>query len=247
MARGQIDAYVSDFKYSLISIGFVVALQAIRIFHIFYMTLKVTTSHHGDENAKEESENKKDTKRSRVILEKGVEFCSVDAIVINRKYSNMKFVARNILPKILQEGLADVFSIEFYGTREKPKKKEDVEESAQLTEHSLIRRMMGSVGANIDVSGSLFYNQTAYQGQAQEELFCAGRPDWSTVLLKAISEAHTTNDDGESVGVFFCGSPAIANALQSEARKVTAQHQFAMNCLNGKRCRCKIIVHSETF
>ena len=126
-------------------------------------------------------------------------------------------------------------------------KKEDVEESFELTEHSLVEKMMGSVGANIDVRGSVFYSQAAHQRQAQEDFFCAGRPDWNNVFLRAISKAHTTNDDGESVGVFFCGSPAIANALQSEARKVTAQHQFAMKSLNGKRCRCKIIVHSENF
>lgn len=186
-------------------------------------------------------------RRSILKLEKGVEFCSVDGIVINRKYSNMKFAGRNILPKILQEGLSDVFSMEFYGTREKPKKKEDEEESVELTQHSLVEKMMGSVGANLDVRGSVFYNQTTQLGRPQEDFFRPSRPDWNKVLLKAISKAHATNEDGESVGVFFCGSPAIAHALQIEARKVTAQHQFAMKCLNGKRCRCKIIVHSENF
>ena len=243
MARGQIDTKVSDFKSSLISIGFVILFQAIRIFHIFYMTLKVQTSHHGNTlNAPKE-----DTRTSVLKLEKGVEFCSVDGIVINRKYSNMKFAARNILPKILQEGLSDVFSMEFYGTREKPKKKEDEEESVELTQHSLVEKMMGSEGATVDVRGSVFYNQTAQLGRPQEDFFRPSRPDWNNVLLKAISKAHATNEDGESVGVFFCGSPAIAHALQIEARKVTAQHQFAMKCLNGKRCRCKIIVHSENF
>ena len=67
MARGQIDAYVSDFKYSLISIGFVVALQAIRIFHIFYMTLKVQTSHHGNEKKKEQSAPKEGTRTSIIF------------------------------------------------------------------------------------------------------------------------------------------------------------------------------------
>ena len=241
MARGQIDATVSDFNASLISICVVNTLQAIRIFHVFYMTLKVQTSHHGKEKQKEQKH-----KRTSIIMDGGVEFCSVDGIVINRKYSNMKFAARCILPPILQEGLSDVFSMEFYGTRENPKKKKEGEDE-QITEHSLVGEMMGSAGDNITVRESIYYSQKEQEVQPHENFFCAGRPDWNRIFLKAISKAHATNEEGESVGVFFCGSPAIAHALKSEAKKVTAQHQFAMNCLDGKRCRCKLIVHSENF
>jgi len=240
LARGQIDAAAWDFTNSIISIGVVIFLQAIRIFHMFYTTLKVQSSA-GDTG-------RKPTRKS-IALENGEELCSVDGIVINRKYSNMKFVARNILPRILQEGLSDVFSMEFYGTREKPKEKEDHSSSTEkITEHSLVGDMMGSVGRNINVRGSVYYaNKAVEEQRSQEDFFCAGRPDWNIIFLKAISKAHAANEEGESVGVFFCGSPAIANALKSEAKKVTAQHQFAMNSLYGKRCKCKLIVHSENF
>ena len=240
LARGQIDAAAWDFTNSVISISVVIFLQAIRIFHMFYTTLKVQSSA-GDTDRK--------STRKSIALENGEELCSVDGIVINRKYSNMKFAARNILPRILQEGLSDVFSMEFYGTREKPKEKDDHSSSTEkITEHSLVGDMMGSVGRNINVRGSMYYANKAVEEQSsQEDFFCAGRPDWNIIFLKAISKAHAANEEGESVGVFFCGSPAIAKALNSEAKKVTAQHQFAMNCLNGKRCKCKLIVHSENF
>jgi len=275
MARGQKNATsASNTTTSFIIFSFVIAMQALRIFHLFYKTLKEPTSPTSNKGLLLESEeetkigdtrskNSKRGKRPRtksmssinlflsqkegkrqdrssIVISDKVEFCSVEGILINRKYSNMKFAAKSILPQILKDGLSDVFSMEFYGTREMPKKAEKEED---ITEHSLAGRMMGSMGAGIDVRGSVHYKGK----ENQDDLFCPGRPNWNHIFLKAISRAHVTNEEGESVGVFFCGSPAIAKDLVAEARRVTAQHQFAMNHMNGKRCKCKLIVHSENF
>ena len=209
--------------------GCVIALQAIRIFHTFYRTLKVKPEKHSKPPSKA-------PKRQRLVINEKVEFRSVDGIVINRKYSNMKFASRVILPPILRHGLSDVFSMEFYGTREKPKEE-------KVTEHSLVEEMMGSVGENIDIQNCNFYTSK----KNQSDFFCPGRPDWNLIFLKAISQAHVSNEEGESVGVFFCGAPAIAKSLQIEAQRVTAQHQYVMKQFLGKRCKCKVIVHSENF
>ena len=102
------------------------------------------------------------------------------------------------------------------------------------------RGSRGSKKELSDIRASLLQNN-------QNKYFCAGRPDWNRVFLKSIARAHCTNEEGESVGVFFCGSPAIAKDLQAEAKRVTAQHQFAMKQLDGKPCKCKIMVHVENF
>merc|ERR1712078_590467 len=102
----------------------------------------------------------------------------------------------------IEDGLSRLFSMEFYGTREKPK---------------------------------------------DDDHFHAGRPDWKQIFLKAMAKAHKTNPKGETVGVFFCGAPAIAHDLQVMAKEVTAQHQFARKHLDGTTCKCKLIVHSEHF
>jgi respiratory burst oxidase len=70
----------------------------------------------------------------------------------------------------------------------------------------------------------------------------AGRPDWDSMFYSAIAKAHATNPEGEAVGVFFCGAPAIARVLQTTAQKVTAEHQYT----TGMSCRCRVLVHSET-
>jgi len=237
---------------SYISVAFVIALQAVRIFHIFYMCLK-TTATPGSKNKKEEDRSTQskiitkstressETRKPALEMVDGTKFCSVEGILINRKYSNMKFAARTLLPPILKDGLTDVFSMQFYGTREKPKEVEEGETG--LSEHSLVGKMMGSMGASIDVRRSDYYKKK----ENHDDFFCAGRPDWNRIFLKAISKAHVTNEEGECVGIFFCGSPAIAKDLQLEARRVTAQHQFAMKRLDGKACKCKLIVHSENF
>ena len=242
MARGQKNATSAPTTTTpFIIYGFMIVLQAVRIFHLFYMTLKEPTSINSNNSKKEDSSRPSKTKgRSSLVISKKVEFCSVEGILINRKYSNMKFAAKSILPQILKDGLSDMFSMEFYGTREKPKMAEKEE---TITEHSLVDRMMGSVGAKIDVRTSFFYEEN----ENQDDFFCPGRPNWNNIFLKAISRAHVTNEEGESVGAFFCGSPAIAKDLIAEARRVTAQHQFAMKHINGKGCKCKLIVHSENF
>jgi respiratory burst oxidase len=158
------------------------------------------------------------------------EIRSVQGILINRKYSNMRFATKDLLPLIVEQDLSDLFSMEFYGTREK--EKDD--------EQDLIKDMMGRQGNMDDNRSSLLHSK-------QKKYFYAGRPDWNRIFLRAIARAHCTSEEGESVGVFFCGSPAIAKDLQAEAKVVTAHHQFAMKHLEGKVCKCKLIVHCESF
>ncbi len=240
---------------------YVVILHAIRIFHMFYVALKPATSPATEQ--KEQIRNKRKKKKRGSLLpfhqtgssHAKAELCSVEGILINRKYSSMRFAAKDLLPPIVENNLSNLYSMEFYGTREK-----EVEED----ERALIQDMMGTTNptttcsstsgssdessstsmssslSSLDRKTSLLYgNQTKY--------FCAGRPDWNRIFLKAIARAHCTNEDGESVGVFFCGSPAIAKDLQAEAKRVTAQHQFAMKQLDRVPCKCKLFVHTERF
>jgi len=72
----------------------------------------------------------------------------------------------------------------------------------------------------------------------------SGRPDWEEILSDAIDRAHCTREcGGEVVGVFFCGSPAIASTLQRTAQEVTANHQYS----TGGSCQCRLLVHKENF
>ena len=200
--------------------GCVVLLHAIRIFHIFYVTLKPAILTKADK-----INNPSVAKKSYGSI------CSVRGILINRKYSSMRFAAKDLLPPILGGELSNLFSMEFYGTREK---------DTQDDEESLIHEMIHSKRGNSGIRSSILYGD-------EKKFLCAGRPDWNSIFLKAIASAHCTNPEGETVGIFFCGSPAIAKDLQAEAKKVTAQHQFAMKHLHGKACKCKLIVHSESF
>lgn len=76
----------------------------------------------------------------------------------------------------------------------------------------------------------------------------AGRPNWETIFECAIEDAYASDPNGdEAVGVFFCGSPAIARVLQSTAQQVTARHQHATAKRDGKPSRCRILVHKENF
>lgn len=215
--------------------GLVVVLHAIRIFHIFYMTLKPKSSHHVPTKA----DTMKNASISmslggrRSAIDNDEEICSIDGILINRTYSNMKFAARSLLKPIIEDGLADLFSMEFYGTREASK-------DQNRSEHGLISDMMGSMGRGLDIRSSMCKHQ-------HDEYFHPGRPNWNKIFLKAMAKAHQRNPKGESVGVFFCGSPAIAKDLQAAAAEVTARHQYAVKHLDGKACKCKLIVHSENF
>jgi len=211
--------------------GAVVILHALRIFHIFYMTLKPRSGAAITASPNTITKNSiLSSSRNSSISDQ--EICSIDGILINRMYSNMKFAARSLLQPIIEDGLADLFSMEFYGTREKSKDRD-------RSEHSLISNMMGSEHG-IDIRCKMCEHQ-------HDEYFHPGRPNWNKIFLKALAKAHQRNPKGESVGVFFCGSPAIAKDLQAAAAKVTAQHQFAVKHLDGKPCRCKLIVHSENF
>ena len=129
----------------------------------------------------------------------------------------MRFSTKDLLPPIVGEDLSDLFSMQFYGTREKEKEDKQYDKRLPLL-HS-----------------------------KQKNPFYAGRPNWNRIFVKAITRAHCSSEEGESVGVFFCRSPAIAKELQAEAKIVTAQHQFAMKHLEGKVCKCKLIIHSESF
>ncbi len=215
--------------------GMVVALHAVRIFHIFYTTLKPALQDIDDDEDSIEITTRSLTfsHRSRSSTIGMQEICSIDGILINRKYSNMKFAARTLLRPIIEEGLDDLFSMEFYGTREEPKDRD-------CSERGLITNMMGSQARGLDIRSAMDKHQ-------HDEYFHSGRPNWNKVFLKAIAKAHKRNPDGGSVGCFFCGSPAIAKDLQAAAAEVTARHQFATKHLDGKACKCKLIVHSENF
>mmetsp|Transcript_26207 Transcript_26207/g.56166 ORF Transcript_26207/g.56166 Transcript_26207/m.56166 type:complete len:1128 (+) Transcript_26207:122-3505(+) len=194
---------------------------------------------------------------------------SIEGILINQKFSNMRFAARSLLPAMLAKeggtGLCpDVFSMKFYGTREKK-----TPEEPNHDRESLIKHMMGSTGRGLDVASALAKHgaignsnsndngngngnyactsTTADHNPQQHRYFHHGRPDWNTIFHKALSKAHATNPRGESVGVFFCGSPAIAKDLQEIAARVTAQHRYAVKYLEGTACKCKVVVHSENF
>jgi len=80
----------------------------------------------------------------------------------------------------------------------------------------------------------------------QHQVHC-GRPNWEKIMHEAIEAAHKSNKDGASVGVFYCGSPAVARDLQATALKVSAEHEF-VNKKKGKApCMCRILVHKENF
>eukprot|EP00978_Attheya_sp_CCMP212_P039406 scaffold204526_cov51-Attheya_sp.AAC.1 len=67
-----------------------------------------------------------------------------------------------------------------------------------------------------------------------------GRPNWTNIFTEAIENAHDSNPEGEAVGIFFCGSPAIAREMKRVARDVTMQH-------GNKTCNCRLLVHKENF
>jgi respiratory burst oxidase len=225
--------------------GVVVVLHAIRIFHIFYTTLKPPK----DNNTNNNNNNNSFDNGSN-------QMCSIQGILINKYYSGMRFAAKSLMPPLGSK----LFSMEFYGTREKPELKD-----VSGREEEIITDLMGkSEFVRISSFNSLteIQNQNNNRGGSstkQENYlsFKCGRPDWRHIFLKAMAKAHAqTNNDknsgskvsrGESVGVFFCGSPAITADLQTMAKEVTAQHQFTKKHLDGKACKCKLIVHSENF
>ncbi|KAA8495360.1 Respiratory burst oxidase-like protein C [Porphyridium purpureum] len=86
----------------------------------------------------------------------------------------------------------------------------------------------------------------------QHELI-AGRPDWHKIMSAAILRAHRGSPNhGSTVGVFYCGAPAVARELQSVAHRVTAEHLFEVKrqMLRDNRiqiCTCRVLVAKENF
>lgn len=53
--------------------------------------------------------------------------------------------------------------------------------------------------------------------------------------------------EGESIGVLFCGSPAITREFQRVAQQVMANRQYATRLHSGTLCQCRLLVHNENF
>ena len=148
---------------------------------------------------------------------------SLKGIFINPKYSGMQFCFDQLLQPV-EEDLSTNFNLNFYGTRE--------------TSSDLEGGRVSSRGISSAVSP--YYS------------FHNGRPDWETVFPEAIREVQKSNPSGGeiSIGVFFCGSPAIAKCLRSVIDKVNAQQEFAakrMSSSGRKYCKCKLVIHVENF
>ena len=86
-------------------------------------------------------------------------------------------------------------------------------------------------------------DRNPFTGMSDKHKLDCGRPDWEAIMTEAIENAHATNPEGDAVGVFFCGSPAIARTLQRVAQKVNADHQY--RCEGD--CSCRVLVHKENF
>ena len=188
--------------------GVAVFLHAIRIFHVFYRTLKPKTE--------------KREQQSRVS--------SIQGIFINQKYSGMRFCFEQLMQP-LEEGLSRVFSLQFYGTREK-------EDGGKGNSYWSLVDGAESVAGTTRESSS--------QGN---NCFCfrTGRPDWESVFTRAMHKAHFSETNGETIGVFFCGAPAIAKSIRSVADQVSAHHQYEIKKKRGTACNCKISVHVENY
>jgi respiratory burst oxidase len=158
---------------------------------------------------------------------------SITGIWVSRYDSSMTFAISDLVKGI--QDLSPIFSLQLYATRDKS---------------STVDRV------------SPFRDSRC----GPCHVLHAGRPDWEAILSKAIEGAHessittaadtvmanSSNDgaavvEGESVGVFFCGSPAIARELQRIAQQVMANHQYATRRHSGTPCRCRLLVHKENF
>ena len=170
-------------------------------------------------------------------------FKSITGIWVSKTHASMKFAARDIVDT-LSMGLSPIFSMEFYGTREeKPKKKSTAKAGDSEKEDD-------------DSSDGTDSDPTLVMKRGQHAIR-VGRPDWEHIFLHAIEQAHesnmvdggSTDQSGENctVGVFFCGSPAIARVLQRTSQEVTAYHQYRTQQETGALCHCRILVHKENF
>ena len=255
--------------------GAIVMLHAIRIFHLFHhdrkSATKTTSNSSGRSYKKSNSKSYDLTKgmlmeyiadsyrrktltsssgssrkafhKNRTISKKGSDdedqknkddcskqIYSIKGIMVNKYHAEMSFATKEVrrtlqyLPSSRNITQSQKFTMEFYGTQEKERCNDQVE---------VKRRTI----------------QRAPSSFLEPGQFRCGRPNWYTILLDSISTAHhhPTTGGCSSVGVFFCGSPAIAHELTINAAKVTAQHHYSIKCLEGKICNCKLIVHCENF
>merc|ERR1719281_5327 len=116
---------------------------------------------------------------------------SIKGIFINRRFAGMQFCFEQLLrPLGDEEALSKAFSMQFCGTRETT-----MNVSESLTENS----------KSVRASHANCYS------------FHNGRPDWEKVFKKAIRRAQRSDPKGASIGVFFCGSPAIAKSKAASA------------------------------
>ena len=193
-----------------------VFLHAIRIFHIFYTTLKP--------QVKSVEMTQQSMSKSKVS--------SIKGIFINPKYEGMNFCFDQLLQPV-DDDLSPVVKMELFGTREK---------------RSGIRpSLLGSS----EVAKSM-RNVTSSESQCYS--FYNGRPDFESMFQKEVQSVKRSNpaEDEISIGVFFCGSPAIAKSIRSAADKVNAYHQrlatrAAASSSSENHCTCKIVVHVENF
>ena len=199
-------------------------LHTVRIFHVFYTTLKPAATAR-DSNNKQQVQNR---------------VCSIQGIFINRHYSGMRFAFQTLFQP-LEEGLSRGCSLNFYGTQEK--KDEDPSMPLYVSTEST-----GLPSSSLPLR-SLSLSLSPSPGQYGNSCFHAGRPNWALIFQKAIFKAHFSDPNGATIGVFFCGSPAISKSLMAMADKITAQHQYSMKKKKGKIscCNCKIVVHTENF
>jgi predicted ferric reductase len=200
--------------------GTSVFINAIRIFHIFYTVLKPKTE--------------KRNAQKRV--------CYLQGIFINRHYTGMRFCFDQLLQP-LEEGLSKVFSMQFYGTRETADERPP---RHNLSSPDLTLPDGAAEGTSKQPSSKHKHQQHTLN-QSEYYSFHSGHPDWELIFHQAIRKSCLSDPNGDSIGVFFCGSPAIAKCLRSTADKVNAQHRFATKKKTGKASKCKIVVHIETY
>jgi len=282
--------------------GVAVLLYAIRIFHIFYTTLKP------------ETKTIKATRQSQFG-----KVSSIQGIFVNRTYTGMRYCLEELLAPLDEEGLSRVFSLQFYGTRETVNSNSEnnsinsslvvpdgIEDEISVTEAdvlavtkslsetsstgSLFSEESGehwsrerTTKAGLNIRNSAFVVPDSFETEIYDETettaaldwslnesspithasivssssqseYCSfhrGRPDWESIFEDAIDKAHNDhssgNPNGESIGVFFCGSPAIAKCLRATADKVNARHQFTAKRSKKRSCKCKIVVHVEAY
>lgn len=151
------------------------------------------------------------------------ELKSIHGILVSQYFSGTEFVAKSLLPMI-QGRLSRLFTLEAFATRD------SVDNANELNDFASLRNSI--TPANVG-----------------KEYFRCGRPNWKHIMRREISRAHSHSVDsaGETIGVFFCGAPAVSKALQDVAREVTMEHQFMQRKFCGTQCKCKIVVHSENF